>query len=350
MSWPDKQAITQGVVDMLRTNMGLKDGERLVVATDVPRAGDWQTHSPDRLAEMLERAMLARLVADVAAERFPQCPVEFLPFPSAGGHGAEPDADAAAQMRKASVLLAITSYSLSHTNAREAVTKAGGRAASMPGFEASMLGPGGPMATDFRQIAADCRTWADLLTGATEAQVRTREGTDLRFSLEGRPGQVDDGFYDGTGAESWGNLPAGETYAIPLEGTGEGRLVVPAGWYPNLDEEMVLRIQKGVVVELHGGGGVGDEFRQLFRFESDDPVHRARRNLAELGIGTNPNARRPDNVLEAEKIKGTVHIGIGDNIHMGGLVEADSHEDFVQPQADLILDGTPVIVGGEWRM
>jgi leucyl aminopeptidase (aminopeptidase T) len=350
MSWPQKQAITQGVVDMLQTNMGLKDGETLVVATDVPRTGDWRDESPHRLAGMLERAMLARLVADVAAERFPRCPVLFLPFPNAGGHGTEPNPEAAAQMRKAGVVLALTTFSLSHTDARQAVTEAGGRLASMPGFEARMLEPGGPMAADYVQIAADCRTWADLLTPAMEAVVRTPDGTDLRFSLEGRPGQVDDGFYDGSGVERWGNLPAGETYAIPLEGTGEGRLVVRAGWYPDLEEEMVLRIEKGVVAELHGGGAVGDEFRRLFRLDSDDPVYRARRNLAELGIGTNPNARRPDNVLEAEKIKGTVHIGIGDNIHMGGLVGADSHEDFVQPQADLILDGKPVIAGGEWSL
>ena len=111
---------------------------------------------------------------------------------------------------------------------------------------------------------------------------------------------------------------------------------------------MVLSIQKGEVVDLLGGGAVGDEFRQLFRFGHDDPAFKARRNLAELGVGTNPNAHRPDNVVESEKIRGTVHIGIGDNIHMGGQVEADLHEDLVQPQPDLILDGRPVIVGGEW--
>ena len=82
----------------------------------------------------------------------------------------------------------------------------------------------------------------------------------------------------------------------------------------------------------------------------DDPVCKARRNLAELGIGTNPNARRPDNVLEAEKIKGTVHVAIGDNAHMGGRVEADFHEDFVLPQPDLYLDGILVIEGGEWKI
>jgi leucyl aminopeptidase (aminopeptidase T) len=350
MSWPQKQAITEGVMAMLRVNMGLQIGEMLVVAADIPRTGEWRTESPDRLADMLERAMLARLIADVASEQFPQSSVVFLPFPSAGGHGTEPDAAAATQMRRADVLLALTTYSLSHTDAREAVTKAGGRVASMPGFEARMLEPGGPMAADYEQIAADCRAWAELLTRAANVQVRTPAGTDLRFSLEGRPGQIDDGFYDGTGADTWGNLPAGETYAVPLEGTGEGKLVVPAGWYPKLDQDMILRIQKGEVVGLQGGGVAGDELCQLFRFDSDAPVHRARRNLAELGIGTNPNAHRPDNILEAEKIKGTIHIGIGDNIHMGGRVEADLHEDLVQPQADLILDGKPVIVGGKWKI
>jgi leucyl aminopeptidase (aminopeptidase T) len=346
----DKKAITQGTVDMLRVNMGLRAGEILTVATDIPRTGDWQAEEIGRLEDMLERAFLARLLAEVASEQFPRCAVTFLPFASTGGHGAEPGPDVAAEMRKANVLVALTTFSLSHTDAREAVTGAGGRVASMPGFEARMLEAGGPMAVDYQQVAADCKVFADLLTSASEAVIRTPQGTDLRFSLEGRPGQVDDGFYDGTGAEMWGNLPAGETYAVPLEGTGQGQIVVPAGWYPRLDEEMVFRVRRGEIVELHGGGAVGEELRRLFRFESDDPAHRARRNLAELGIGTNPNAHKPDNVLEAEKIRGTVHLGIGDNLHMGGRVGADLHEDFVQPEPDLILDGRTIIAGGAWMI
>jgi len=88
----------------------------------------------------------------------------------------------------------------------------------------------------------------------------------------------------------------------------------------------------------------------LLKLDSDEPLYRARRNLAELGIGTNPNARRPDNVLEAEKIQGTVHVAIGDNIHMGGQVESDLHDDFVQPEVDLFLDGQPVILRGKWQI
>jgi aminopeptidase len=158
---------------------------------------------------------------------------------------------------------------------------------------------------------------------------------------------VDTGLYRTKG--QWGNLPAGEVYTSPLEGTGEGQLVAPAGWHPNQTQDMIFRFKQGRVVELLGGGTVGDKFRRLLDLASDDPIRSARGNLAELGIGTNPNARKPDNVLEAEKIKGTIHIAIGDNKHMGGQVESDLHEDFVQPQPDLIVDGKPMIFGGVWK-
>ena len=107
--------------------MALRDGETLVVATDVPRTGECQTESPEWLADLLERAMLTHLVADIAAEHFPRCSVLFLPFLNTGGHGTEPDSTTTAKMRRAGVLLGLTTYSLSHTNAREAVTRTGGR-------------------------------------------------------------------------------------------------------------------------------------------------------------------------------------------------------------------------------
>jgi leucyl aminopeptidase (aminopeptidase T) len=349
MNWPEKDAIAHGVADMLQVNMGLRPGEMLLVATDVPGTAEWKSGAPAGLKMMLTRAMLARMVADIATEGFPKCDVTLLPFRSTGGHGAEPDDSVAAELQATDVVIALTTYSLSHTTARERATKAGVRLASMPGFETQMFEAGGPMAVDYGQIAEDCQKMAELLTAANDVRVRTEYGTDLAFSIKGRPGQVDDGLY---GAEPglWGNLPAGETYAVPVEGTGRGRLVVPAGWYPGLEEQLTFRFEDGQVVELTGGGAVGNRFRDLLRLGSDDPVCERRRNLAELGIGTNPNARRPDNVLEAEKIKGTVHIAIGDNFHMGGEVESDTHEDFVQPEPDLLLDGRPVIVRGEWRM
>ena len=346
MGWPDKEKITKAVLDMLTINLNLKEGEKLLVVGDVPTVERWQGENQAALADMLERAMLAKTVSEIALEHQPGCMVEFYTYAAVRSHGAEPPEAAAAKMRQADVVVAITTYSLTHTAAREGATEAGARVASMPTFLTRMFAPGGPMAVDYQQVAAEGQAIADWLTAAQEAVVRTPQGTDMRFSLAGRQGRNDHGLYTEKG--SWGNLPAGEAYIAPLEGTAQGQLVVPAGWYPGLRENMTLHFRDGVVYALEGGGAVGERFLELLKFGDDREPHRSRRNLAELGIGTNPNASHPDNVLEAEKIWGTVHLAIGDNAHMGGTVSADLHEDFILPRPDLLLDGEIVMRGGQW--
>jgi len=123
--------------------------------------------------------------------------------------------------------------------------------------------------------------------------------------------------------------------------------VVEPNWYPDLKEKMTMVFRKGYVAEIVGGGRIGDEFRGLLDFKKKEEPFLSRRNLAELGIGTNPNAKRTDNVLEAEKIKGTIHLGIGDNSHMGGRVSSDLHQDFVIPKPTLILDDETVMRDGK---
>jgi leucyl aminopeptidase (aminopeptidase T) len=346
MGWPQKDQIRQGVLDMLQVNMGLKGGEMLLVVTDLLTPLQWINLENEKLIAASERSLLAKIVAEIASESYPQCRVEFYPYLATGQHGAEPGEEIARRMAQADVVIAITTYSLSHTDTREKACQAGARVASMPMFEPQMFYPGGPMAADYQQVAEDSRAIAELLTVAQKAVIRSREGTDLSFSLAGRPGGVDGGIYTVKGA--WGNLPAGEAYIAPVEGTAEGRVVVPKDGGVDITEEMTLIFQSGWVREIRGGGKGGDKLRQLMQFDSDAEEHRLRRNLAELGIGTNPNAKSPTNVLEAEKIKGTVHVAVGDSAHMGGQISCDLHEDFILPQPDLILDGKLVIEAGRW--
>ncbi|MDH4135105.1 MAG: aminopeptidase [Anaerolineae bacterium] len=346
MSWPQKDQIRQGVLDMLQVNMGLKKGEKLLVVTDLLTPLQWSSLEGTRLMLASERSMLAKMVAEIANESYPRCKVEFYLYPATGQHGAEPGEEVTRKMTQADVVIAITTYSLSHTDAREHASQAGARIASMPMFEPQMFYPGGPMAVDYQQVAKDTKVIAELLTTAQKAVIRSREGTDLSFSLAGRPGQVDGGIYTSKGA--WGNLPGGEAFIVPLEGTAQGQVVVPKDGGVDITEEMTFVFQAGWVREIRGGGKEGDKLRQLMQFDSDAEEHRLRRNLAELGIGTNPNAKSPVNVLEAEKIKGTVHVAVGDNAHMGGQISCDLHEDFVLPRPDLILDDKLVIEAGQW--
>jgi len=58
-------------------------------------------------------------------------------------------------------------------------------------------------------------------------------------------------------------------------------------------------------------------------------LRRENANIAEIGIGTNDRAVRPDNILESEKILGTIHVALGDNSSFGGKVKTPFHQDFV---------------------
>ena len=71
------------------------------------------------------------------------------------------------------------------------------------------------------------------------------------------------------------------------------------------------------------------------------------RNLAEFGIGTNPNARLIGNVLEDEKVLGTCHIALGDNSTFGGKVRAGIHVDGIFLRPTVELDGKIIMKKGK---
>jgi leucyl aminopeptidase (aminopeptidase T) len=326
--------------------MGLKTGERLLAITDVPNFEQWGAGRQSFLVLMARRAVLARTVAEVARERMEGVEVEFFPFPSTGRNAVEPPPAVTERMKGADVVIIITSFSLSHTDAREEACRAGARVASMPRFIPEMFYPDGPMDADYTEIERLTKRIADVLTPARQVRVTCPAGTDITFGIEGRPGQVDAGIYTQPG--SWGNLPSGEAYCTPLEGTARGVIQVTPGWHADLVEPMALVFEDGELIELQGGGAVGQELHQILQITGEGEPYKSRRSLGEFGIGTNPNARRIDITVEAEKIKGTVHLAVGDNAHMGGLINTDFHQDFVIPKASFTLDGEAVMRDGEF--
>ncbi|MEG6523682.1 aminopeptidase [Desulfotomaculum sp. 1211_IL3151] len=334
----DIEKIRPGVISMFKVNMGLQAGEKVLIVNDVPNPEQWQL-SYAEISDIATRSLFARAVYDIALEAFAENQIDYLVFPSTGQNATEPAPEVAEKFLDYDVVFLLTSFSLSHTNTRERASQKGARIASMPGIEYAMFLEDGPMAVDYEEIRRETEALAEKLTKAKIARVTTEWGTDIRFSIENRAGGPDTGIYAVKG--EWGNLPGGEAFIAPLEGTANGTLVVPKGWYPGLAEDMTLAFQDGYVVSLEGGGKVGEEFTKLFSF--GDAGYQHRRNCAELGIGTNPKAKKPDNVLEAEKIKGTIHIAVGDSSHMGGLTESDLHEDFVLPKPRLYLDGELII-------
>jgi len=312
--------------------------------TDVIEASHWREMSLDGLAICLERSLLARMVADIAEELLPKANVEFLPYGSVQRHGAELAPDIAQRMRESDVIIAITTFSLTHTQAAKSACERGARLASMPSFLAGMFE--GPMTADPHQMAEDGNRMAQLLTDGQAAVLTSPLGTELSVDLRGRVGSTETGLIGCGGNE---NLPAGEAYIAPLEGTAEGRVVLDADGLAGIAGQMTIRFKRGQVWAIEGGGEVGDRFRQLLELPTPG-LQSGRRNFAELGIGTNPKAHSIDSILEAEKIRGTVHIAIGDNSCIGGSVNADLHQDFVVWLPDLVVDGKEIIRQGTWMI
>jgi len=340
--------IEHAVKSLLTVNMGLQGGEKLLILGD--SEGD--------------SGAIVEEIAPLAEKFSPLC--ETLIFKPQGGHGKEPpevvwravfpdlaiaalesegllgkltgklaseeeltraEGIVGAYERSLDVIVGITHYSTSHTSFRRLLTAGlGVRYASMPLFEREMFF--GPMDIDVRMLSDSTNNLARSLAGADRCEISAANGTELDLGITGRPVIADDGNLTAEGA--FGNLPAGEVFLAPVEGTAEGVLVIDWGPLCQLEKPLTVRIERGRAVEV-----TGEILADVRWLDSQLAAHPENTNIAELGIGTNPGAKRPDNVLESEKILGTIHIAFGDNHTFGGKVTAPYHQDFVVFDASL---------------
>ena len=353
----------QAIEKLLNTNMGIHKGERVLVFTDHMQEGRFEPAGMDR-CRRLEKAVerVAELTGKITTTQF----YKYEALPS---NGYEPPeavwtlafGDKAVEgLKKTGILqrlitkkampgdvemaheilsdhtddmvdavIAMSNFSTSHTRFRHLLTKIKGtRYASMPLFDPEMFS--GPMDVDWDRIAKRTESIAGLLTRTDGVIMRSPIGTDISLSIRGRTGHADTGILTAKG--SFGNLPAGEVYIAPVEGTSEGVMVLEWSTTRRLSPRVSLTIKDGMVVGMEGD----PEF--LKYLEGVFQVSPEAANIAELGIGTNDKAARPDNILEAEKILGTTHIALGDNTAFGGNNSANFHEDYVFFSPTLILE------------
>lgn len=252
---------------------------------------------------------------------------------------AEPPLAVAAAMAAADVVLAATIQSLSHTEARKAASDAGVRVGSLPGVTEEMLCR--LMTGDLEEIRR--RGWAVVtaLNRGSQARITCSHGSDLRIGLEGRLGTVDAGELGNKGA--FGNLPCGEGFIAPLEGTTEGTLVVDGSIAEVglLETPVSLTVREGHLVEATGGDG--GRLMELLTAHGVEGT-----NVAELGIGTNEEAILTGNILEDEKILGTCHVAFGASAAIGGTVQVPVHLDCIVLEPTIEIDGETIVSGGEF--
>jgi aminopeptidase len=251
-------------------------------------------------------------------------------------NGEEPPPPVAEAFAASDVFIAPTLKSLSHTQARKRASERGARGATLPGVTADMLAR--LMDIDFDAMRARSRTVAELLDAADEARVTCPRGTDLTLDLRGRRGLADDGELTAPGA--FGNLPCGEGFIAPAG--GEGTVVARSLASVGLGEAR-LTVSGGHLTAA--SGTEGEQLYERLAAHGDGGT-----NLAELGVGTNEKATLTGNVLEDEKILGTIHVAFGASAGIGGTVAVPIHLDVVVTDASLSVGDTQVLDGGRYLL
>lgn len=226
--------------------------------------------------------------------------------------------------------------------------------------------------------------WRTLLMADTDYDLLTRrctilalalvKGHDIKIESYDRRGRVyiltaalapwrrlpiiSDGIiHDG----AWGNVPSGETYIAPIEGTAEGEIVINGavpGRVLTPNEELVLRFEAGRLTRVtpqHSAAA-----RHLFEVQLGYARAQGDSNwncLAEIGFGVNERVRTLTGTpLLDEKCYGSVHIALGDNLDMGGILKSKVHCDMVCLRPTVLVDGQAILADRkivlqetEWR-
>jgi len=309
----------------VKTCLGCKGGENLLIISDI--------YQSQRIPEMLMGAAHSIGANPTMATMLPR------KFP-----GEEPPPPIAEAMKSADAIAAVPMMSITYSKAVEEATKAGARILLMPAITEELMARA--IAIDYQTLAKRTQKGLELLRRAKKVRLTTEAGTDLtmEFTSE-RKGFMVDGLCLAPGEKDW--LPAGSFHMAPLEGLAEGRLVVDVSLVPCgiLKSPVEMTVKKGMVVDIQGGkeAKVYKEFLSSFK---DPNVY----NLAEIGIGTNPQAKYTGAPIEDERVEGGVIVGIGQNILHGGKVKAKTHTDAIVLSPNLEMDGKMFIENGKLKL
>ena len=304
----------------LENNLEVGSGEKVLIVTDLHK----------RTIGFAFESAARRLARDV----------ELIEISVADRNGQEPSGAVAEKMRKVDVLLIPVTRSLSWTDARLAATESGTRVASMPGITEEIILR--TFYADYQAIQKRVRALCDIFDRSHSLRVTTSLGTDIRMDISGRHGRGRrGGLYTEAGA--WGNLPCGEAFIAPIEGSAEGIYVVDASHsgVGRLSDPIWFAVSEGRVKAIEGGREASRLAVLLDEVGSPDAY-----KIAELGIGCNDRAAVCGITLEDEKVLGTCHIAVGSNVLFGGTTAVDIHLDGVLTRPTIYVDQRKIIEDG----
>ncbi|MGE0079359.1 MAG: aminopeptidase [Bacteroidales bacterium] len=318
MNYTDKDLRDASII-ALRDCMGLQKSETLLIVTDeIKRDIGLALHQAGK--ELCKESML-------------------IEIKSREIDGQEPPAPVAALMKIVDVVVCPTEMSLTHTDARREAAAQGVRFGTMPGINLDTMVR--CLNADYEKIIALTDFIAAKMVGVSTIKVITEKGTNVVMPVKDRKILPSKGVMRNKGES--GNLPSGEVYLAPWEDQTNGKLIIDGSMagIGMIETPIVIDIVNGYAESITGGKQAEQLTAML------DKVGRDARAVAEFGIGTNYKAILTGEILEDEKVFGTIHIAFGNNKSMGGRISVGSHLDGLVKEPDVYFDDELIMKKGK---
>lgn len=297
-----------------------QSGEQVLVMSDLPH-GEWA--DSEKWAQRREMAAEWHAAFQLLGKKLGFRVHPLLTYPATGAHSAPlpQEGEMGGErirweeiLSETNIVVAMTEYSATAPLIDFSQKFPKLRSASMPGVMRSMEQTA--FAADYGEVARKSHILAGKLDQAVGAKVKFLTGHQIYFDLRTRKAEADDGQLH---ADKKGlrliNLPSGEACIAPYEGELEGQPSRTEGTVPVMygDELVLFRVEENRIAEVIGDGPEAAQQRDYFA------VDKARRNIAELGLGCNDKAVISGTILEDEKVLG-MHWAYGRSDHIGGTV------------------------------
>lgn len=196
---------------------------------------------------------------------------------------------------------------------------------------------------DYEAMIRNGEKMAKLFEGATTCRTTTAEGTDLTCAFAPRRALVGDGALTEDGEVDF--FPGAQVSIAPVEETIEGVVVVDAsdGVQGLVTTPYTMRVERGVVTAIEGGKEA-NAMRAWMEGRNDPDIFK----LCHYSVGLNPQAGISGNLIEDERMLGSLDLGFGyQDPKFGGTVGSTSpyHQDIMIASPRIELDGVLLCEG-----
>lgn len=249
-----------------------------------------------------------------------------------------------AAMQHADCIIAINEkQGIAHTNARKEASAKGARLYTFNLEHGEDHFDRAISLEDLELLRDRAIRLTEIFNQGDQVHITTCLGTDLRFSLAGRIGMAVQPF-----AKRFAAWPDFAKATIsPVEGTGEGTLVVDAfiiGWNYLFREPLRYTIRQGRVVGVQGPHAEVQRVREIL--SRDEGASNCPCQFS-MGVSHTVDAVRRGSRWESGKI-GLAEIACGRNNDIGGTTFSKIHFDNLFTQTTVLLDGGLLMENGEW--